>query len=90
MNHIHPRQIGGELLAPSFATLVGGDGDALRCGLGGAGECLGLIEEPGLIGMRLRREVLLRRATEELAFKPAVLFLKQLDALFAGRQPCLY
>src|SRR5204862_8083148 len=41
---------------------------------------------PALIGGHFRSGGLLRGTAEELRFKPAVLFLKKLDALFARRQ----
>src|SRR5882757_4590239 len=62
------------------------DQEPLGGRLRGVRERLGLVEEPALIGGRLRGGGLLRGATEELRLEPAVLFLKKLDALRARHQ----
>src|SRR5207248_427973 len=86
VNHLDPGQVRREGLAAALLALVGRDQDPLGGRLRGVRERLGLVEEAALIGRRLRGGGLLRGAAEELRLEPAVLFLKELDALLARRQ----
>ena len=86
MEHLDPRQVRREGLAAALLALMRRDQDLLGGRLRGLCEGFRLVEQPALIGRHLRGGGLLRGATEELRFKPAVLFLQKLDPLLARRQ----
>ena len=83
VNDFHTRQRCIELLAAAFTALVRRDRDALRGAAGCLRQCLGFVEQPGLIRVQRLSRRLLRRAAEQLRLQPSVLFLQKLHTLFA-------